>query len=59
MVFKKFISLFNGKWFKLGLAFFLFLVAALIAIAMLLGKEAGYFSIRTQSGDALKSISST
>lgn len=57
MVFKKFISLFNGKWFKLGLAFFLFLVAALIAIAMLLGKEAGYFSIRTQSGDALKSIS--
>lgn len=57
MVFKRFVSLFRSKWVKLGLFFFLFMVAALIAIAMLLGREAGYFSIKTQSGNVEKSIS--
>ena len=57
MVFKKFVSMFRSKWVKLGLLFFLFLIAALIAIAMLLGREAGYFSIKTQSGNTQKSIS--
>lgn len=57
MVFKRFVSLFRSKWVKLGLFFFLFMIAALIAIAMLLGREAGYFSIKTQSGNVEKSIS--
>ena len=51
-----FISLFNNKVFKIGLLAALFVTAALIAIAMILGKESGYFTIRVQNGDALKSI---
>lgn len=53
---KSFISLFNTKVFKIGLLVALFITAALIAIAMILGKESGYFTIRVQNGDALKSI---
>ena len=53
---KSFISLFNNKVFKIGLLAALFVTAALIAIAMILGKESGYFTIRVQNGDALKSI---
>ena len=53
---KTIVSLFHNKVFKFGLLFALFVTAALIAIAMILGKESGYFTIRVQNGDALKSI---
>ncbi len=53
---KTFVSLFHTKVFKFGLLVALFITAALIAIAMILGKESGYFTIRVQNGDALKSI---
>lgn len=53
---KSFVSLFHTKMFKIGLLVALFITAALIAIAMILGKESGYFTIRVQNGDALKSI---
>jgi hypothetical protein len=53
---KSFISLFNTKVFKIGLLVALFITAAIIAIAMILGQEAGFFTIRVQNGDALKSI---
>ena len=53
---KTFVSLFGSKAFKFGLLACLFVTSALIAIAMILGKEAGYFSIRVQNGDAIKTI---
>ena len=53
---KSFISLFNTKVFKIGLLVALFITAAIIAIAMILGQEAGFFTIRVQNGDALKTI---
>jgi len=53
---KSIVSLFHNKVFKIGLLAALFVTAALIAIAMILGKESGYFTIRVQNGDALKSI---
>ena len=51
-----FVSLFHTKVFKIGLLVALFITAALIAIAMILGKESGFFTIRVQNGDALKSL---
>ncbi len=56
MVVKKIVSLFKGKAFKIALLVALFLTSTLIALAMLLGREAGTFVIRVQEGDLEKSI---
>ena len=52
----KVVSLFKSKLFKVGILFLLFMAAAIIIIAMLLGKEAGSFVVRVQSGDLDRSI---
>jgi len=56
VVVKKIVSLFKGKAFKIALLVALFLTSTLIALAMLLGREAGQFVIRVQDGDLQKSI---
>ena len=53
------VSLFKSKIFKLGILVALFIAAALIVMAMLLGKEAGSFVIRVKSGDISRSIAIT
>ena len=59
MIVKKIVSLFKGKTFKIALLVALFLTSVLIALAMLLGREAGTFVIRVQDGDLKKSIAIT
>ena len=56
MIINKFVSLFKTKAFKIALLVALFLTSVLIALAMLLGREAGTFVIRVQDGDLKKSI---
>ena len=56
MIISKFVSLFKKKAFKIALLIALFLTSVLIALAMLLGREAGTFVIRVQDGDLKKSI---
>ena len=59
MVVSKIVSLFKGKAFKIALLVALFLTSLIIALAMLLGREAGTFVIRVQDGDLDKSIAIT
>jgi len=59
VIVSKFVSLFKGKAFKIALLVALFLTSLLIALAMLLGREAGTFVIRVQDGDLNKSIAIT
>lgn len=59
MVINKIVSLFKGKAFKIALLVALFLTSLIIALAMLLGREAGTFVIRVQDGDLDKSIAIT
>ena len=59
MVISKVVSLFKGKAFKIALLAALFLTSLVIALAMLLGREAGTFVIRVQDGDLNKSIAIT
>ena len=55
----KIVSLWRSKFFKMALLILLFVAAALIIMAMLLGQQAGQFVIRAQSGDISKSIAVT
>ena len=55
----KIVSLWRSKFFKMALLILLFIAAALIIMAMLLGQQAGQFVIRAQSGDISKSIAVT
>ncbi len=59
MIISKVVSLFKGKAFKIALLAALFLTSLVIALAMLLGREAGTFVIRVQDGDLNKSIAIT
>lgn len=59
MIVKKFVSLFNSKAFKFALMVGLLIASVLIAIAVLLGRQAGNFVIRVQEGDVTKSIAIT
>ena len=59
MVIKKIVSLFKGKAFKFALLVALFLTSTIIALAMLLGREAGTFVIRVQDNNADKAIAIT
>lgn len=56
---KKLVSLWKSNFFKMALLILLFIAAALIIMAMMLGQEAGQFVIRVQSGDVQKSIGVT
>ena len=56
---KKIVSLWKSKFFKMALLILLFVAAALIIMAMMLGQQAGQFVIRAQSGDISKSIAVT
>ena len=56
---KKIVSLWKSKFFKMALLILLFIAAALIIMAMMLGQQAGQFVIRAQSGDISKSIAVT
>jgi len=57
MIIKKFVSLFGTTSFKIIAFLILFITSLMIALAMLLGKEAGNFVIRVQDGVSDKSIS--
>ena len=56
---KKLVSLWKSNFFKMALLILLFVAAALIIMAMMLGQQAGQFVIRAQSGDISKSIAVT
>lgn len=56
MAFKKVISLFKNRKFKVTTCIALFLTSVLIIMAMLLGNEAGTFVIRVHDGDVEQSI---
>ena len=57
MIIKRFVSLFSTTSFKVIAFLVLFITSLMIALAMLLGKEAGNFVIRVQDGVSDKSIS--
>ena len=56
---KKLVSLWKSNFLKMALLILLFVAAALIIMAMMLGQQAGQFVIRAQSGDISKSIAVT
>jgi hypothetical protein len=55
----KVVSLFKGKAFKFALLAALFLTSTIIALAMLLGREAGTFVIRVQDNNLDKAVAIT
>lgn len=57
MIIKRFVSLFSTTSFKVIAFLVLLITSVMIALAMLLGKEAGNFVIRVQDGVSDKSIS--
>ncbi len=57
MIIKRFVSLFSTTSFKVIAFLVLLITSVMIALAMLLGKEAGNFVIRVQDGISDKSIS--
>ena len=58
-MFKKVVLIFHTTAFKVGLLIALFLISALIIVAMILGNEAGSFVFRVQNTDTDRSIALT